>query len=99
MAIPLSLHPEQDPVEFLFSRVRAASQHRAPSCLDATRTILIDVTGSVAKQSLAEAATRGDPSRLNIGDSATMQEWDMFGEMNDDLVGLQRQVRCTQPIQ
>jgi len=67
----------QDPVEFLFSRVRAASQHRSPSCLEATRTIARDSTHDVVKEMLATSAIKGDAgNRLNIG-ALIGSEWEV----------------------
>ena len=77
----------------MFSRVRAASEHRAPSCQEVTRTLIIDATGKFTRTVLSTAAAAGDAKgRLNAGDSAVTDE-DILGTGDDDeLLGLTRQV-------
>ena len=89
----------QDPVEFLFSRVRAATQHRAPCVLEATRTIGRDSAHVLVSGMLATSASNHDAgNRLNIGDS-----WSQFSvpthPRGEEFVGLHRQVRKQKGVQ
>ena len=89
----------QDPVEFLFSRVRAATQHRAPCVLEATRTIGRDSAHVLVSGMLATSASNHDAgNRLNIGDS-WMQYMVPTHPRGEEYAGLHRQVRKQKGVQ